>query len=169
MFWDIAAMVLAGFLLAGLVMPIKLFYKKTPKWLVPLMAGIGMMGYQVVSEYTWFANTSGRLPKNSIVVANIAKTSWFRPWSYIKPQVFQFVVLDTSQMMDIDGNIKQAQVYFFERRMPAQKLDALFDCQKGVQTYIFNNDLTKLNWQKLDYTSTALTHLCQTTKLEATL
>lgn len=161
MFWDIIAMVVAGFLFAGLAMPIKFFYKKTPKWLIPFMAGLGMMSYQVFSEYTWFSTTQSKLPKESVVVATVPKTTWFRPWSYVKPQIFQFVVLDTSQAVDIDGNIKQAQVYFFERRMPAQKLDALFDCQKGVQTYVFNNDLSKLNWQKLDYTDDALKLVCK--------
>lgn len=161
MFWDISAMIVSAFLFAGLAMPIKIFYKKTPKWFIPLMAGLGMMSYQVFSEYQWFDNTASKLPEGSVVVATVPKSTWFRPWSYIKPQVFQFVVLDTSKLVAIDEHTRQAQVYFFERRLPAQRLDALFDCQKGVQTYVINGDFTRLNWQKLDYTDKALGLICK--------
>lgn len=161
MFWDISAMIVAGFLFAGLAMPIKMFYKKTPKWFIPIMAGLGMMSYQVYSEYSWFADTSAKLPDGSQVVATVPSSTWFRPWSYIKPQIFQFVVLDTANVVAIDETTKQAQVYFFERRLPAQKLDVLFDCQKGEQTYVVNNDLSRLNWEKLPYTDKALALVCQ--------
>lgn len=161
MFWDIIAMVVAGFLFAGLAMPIKMFYKKSPKWLVPFMAGLGMMSYQVVSEYTWFGTTKAKLPEGSMVVATVPSTTWFRPWSYVKPQVFQFVVLDKANAKPFLDDIIKAEVYFFERRLPAQKLDTLFDCTSGLQTYVFNHDMTKLNWQKLDYTDEALKLVCQ--------
>lgn len=161
MFWDITAMIFAGFLFAGLAMPIKIFYKKTPKWFIPIMAGLGMMSYQVYSEYQWFGDTSAKLPDGSVVVASVPKTTWFRPWSYIKPQVFQFVVLDTANVVSLDETTKQAQVYFFERRLPAQKLDVLFDCQKGVQSYVMNRDFSRLNWQKLDYTDKAVGLVCR--------
>lgn len=161
MFWDISAMIVAAFLFAGLAMPIKIFYKKTPKWFIPFMAGLGMMSYQVFSEYTWFDNTKSKLPEGSVVVASVPTTTWFRPWSYIKPQIFQFVVLDTANVTAIDEKTKQAQVYFFERQLPAQKLDVLFDCQKDVQTYVVNNDLSRLNWEKLAYTDYALKLICK--------
>lgn len=119
------------------------------------------MSYQVFSEYTWFDNTKSKLPEGSMVVATVPSSTWFRPWSYVKPQIFQFVVLDTANVVAIDDNIKQAKVYFFERRLPAQKLDVLFDCQKGEQTYVMNGDLTRLNWQKLDYTDDALKMVCK--------
>ncbi len=161
MFWDITAMVFAGFLFAGLAMPIKIFYKKTPKWFIPVMAGLGMMSYQVYSEYSWYDDTVAKLPEGSVVVASVPKSVWFRPWSYIKPQIFQFVVLDGANVKVVNESIKQAQVYFFERRLPAQRLDVLFDCQQGVQTYMINQDLTRLNWQKLEYTDKALTMVCK--------
>lgn len=161
MFWDITAMIFAGFLFAGLAMPIKIFYKKTPKWFIPLMAGVGMMSYQVYSEYSWYGDTAAKLPEGSVVVADVPKSTWFRPWSYIKPQVFQFVVLDTANVASISDDIKQARLYFFERRLPAQELKVMFDCQKKLQTYVFNDDISRLNWQKLEYTDKAIALVCQ--------
>lgn len=155
MFWDIIAMVVAGFLFAGLAMPIKFFYKKTPKWLIPFMAGLGMMSYQVFSEYQWFANTSSKLPEGSVVVATVPKTTWFRPWSYIKPQIFQFVVLDTKKVVAIDDNIRQAQLYFFERWLPAQTLPVYINCTTGEQQL-------DGNWHKSEMSRALLDNACKT-------
>lgn len=125
------------------------------------MAGLGMMSYQVFSEYTWFSNMRDKLPEGSEVVATVPTSTWFRPWSYIKPQIFQFVVLDTANATPMVNDVVKAQVYFFERRLPAQKLDVLLDCQEKRQTYVINHDLTRLNWEKLSYTDEALKLVCK--------
>lgn len=165
MFWDITAMVFAGFLFAGLAMPVRIFYKKTPKWFIPTMAGLGMLSFQILSEYTWYPTTKSNLPDGSQVVATVPKTSWFRPWSYIKPNVFQFVVIDSKNTTPVSEHITQAQLYFFERRLPTQNLPVLFDCQNKLQAYTDSAnaselDVTKLDWQKLDYTDKAVGLVC---------
>lgn len=124
--WELLATIFAGFLLAGLVMPLKKFYKNTPKWLIPVAAGIGMLGFQVFSEYSWYHDTSKKLPEGSVVVASVPKSTWFRPWSYIVPQTLQFVVLDKTSIQG--DNPKTVHLYFFERRLPAQNLAIRVDC-----------------------------------------
>ena len=59
---------------AGIMMMIRLFIKKLPKWLVPAAAGLGMIGFQVYSEYTWFSHTRSLLPESAVVVAEVRKT-----------------------------------------------------------------------------------------------
>lgn len=128
MFWELIATIFAAFLMAGLVLPIRMFCKKAPKWLVPVAAGVGVLGFQIYHEYTWADNTIAKLPAESVVVAKVPKTSWFRPWSYAKPQVFQFVVLDKAGISTgADGN-KSATLYFFERRTATYPLGITVDC-----------------------------------------
>lgn len=129
MFWEIIATVISGFLLAGLVLPLRLIFKKLPKWIVPLAAGIGMMGFQVFSEYTWADDMIAKLPKDSVVVAKVPQSKWYSPWSYAYPQVLQFVVLDKSKISDITPTSKQATLYFFERRAAAHPMGITVDCQ----------------------------------------
>lgn len=126
--WELLATIFSGFLLAGLVMPIKMFYKKMPKWIVPISAGIGMLGFQILSEYTWYGDTIKKLPEASVVVASVPKSTWYRPWSYVAPQTLQFVVLDKSSI--VGDHQKAANLYFFERRMPAQTLPIKINCQE---------------------------------------
>lgn len=165
MFWEIIATILAGFVFAGLALSARLIFKKIPKWIIPAMAGLGMITYQIVTEYTWFSHTTSNLPEGSVVVASVPKTTFFRPWSYIKPQIFQFVVLDSTHIAPtkIDG-IYQARLYFFERRLPAQELLTVFDCYNARQAHIFNEqnpNLNQLDWQTLEYTPKALKVICQ--------
>lgn len=107
-----------------------MFYKKMPKWVIPVAAGLGMLSFQVLSEYTWYNETTKKLPEGSVVVASVPKTTWFRPWSYAYPQILQFVVLDTKNVKANADNpsLKTATLYFFERRMPAQSLAIEVDC-----------------------------------------
>lgn len=125
-FWELLATIFAGFLGAGLIMPVRMFYKKTPKWLVPVAGGLGMMGFQVLSEYQWYDHTVKKLPEGSVVVASVPKSTWFRPWSYAYPQILQFVVLDKNSIKQ--GEPATATLYFFERRQPAQALPIQVDC-----------------------------------------
>lgn len=130
MFWEILATIFSGFLLAGLVMPIRLFYKRAPKWIVPVAAGLGMIGFQVYTEYAWANDAIAKLPDQSVVVTKVEKSTWFRPWSYVKPQVFQFVVLDKGNTRTDFNNpaIKHSTLYFFGRRAAVHPLGISVDC-----------------------------------------
>lgn len=118
------------------------------------MAGLGMMSYQVFSEYQWFDNTQSKLPEGSVVVATVPKMTWFRPWSYIKPQIFQFVVLDKNSVKAIDDQQKQVLLYFFERQQKAQTLPATINCQTG------EHRLAGSDWHKNELTPSLLINAC---------
>lgn len=95
MFWNLVATVFAGLGAAGIALAIRsLTRKRAPKWLIPVFAGLGMMGYQIYIEYTWFDHMKSRLPAGTEVVSTQSATTWWRPWSYAFPQITSFTVLD---------------------------------------------------------------------------
>ncbi len=130
MFWEIIATAMVGVLVTGVILSIRLFYKKLPKWVIPAGAGLGMLIYQVYAEYSWAEHMMSRLPKETVVVASVPKTAWYRPWSYVKPQVLQFVALDKTSIVPVlnQADTKQATLYFFERREAAAPLGITVDC-----------------------------------------
>ena len=71
MIWEFVATLSAGIGAAGIMMMIRLFIKKLPKWLVPAAAGLGMIGFQVYSEYTWFSHTRSLLPESAVDRAHV--------------------------------------------------------------------------------------------------
>jgi len=58
MLFEFIATIAAGFGLAGIALVIthlsKLAGKKAPRWLIPLFGAIGIFGFQISQEYSWF-------------------------------------------------------------------------------------------------------------------
>ena len=93
MFWELIATILAGFMAAGVALSFRLLFKKLPRWIVPAAAGLGMLGFQIYSEYTWFEHTKSRLPDGVSVVATHADPAFYKPWSYFRAPILHFVQL----------------------------------------------------------------------------
>lgn len=117
MFWDLVATVFAGLGAAGIAYGIRgLTLKKAPKWIIPVFAGIGMMGYQIYIEYTWFGHMQSRLPAETEVVSTVEDKVFWRPWSYAAPQVTRFTVLDKTSISrsGAGDNVVQFVLYRFK-------------------------------------------------------
>lgn len=161
MIYEFIATITAGFACAGIALVIRhlmklLLKKTTPKWLTPLFAAIGIFAFQIHQEYHWFAQTKGSLPTEVTVVKTITQQSWYRPWSYIKPQIIRFMAMrdmatlasttntDTSNSTSANtstqpltnesktamhtDNIHLVYLYLFERRMSTKIIPQLVDC-----------------------------------------
>lgn len=67
MLYEFIATIAAGFGLAGIALIIthlsKLAGKRAPKWLIPLFAAIGIFGFQIQQEYSWFDQQVTQLPE----------------------------------------------------------------------------------------------------------
>lgn len=156
MFWELIATVLSGFMAAGVALSLRLLFKKLPRWIVPAAAGLGMMGFQVFSEYTWFEHTKSRLPEGVWVVATHAEPAFYKPWSYAKPPILKFVAVEGVKEPMV-GDIKKANLYFFERRMAAQHTQILVDCKHQLQSDF--SDAPK--WGKTPMTDDITKAVCQ--------
>ncbi len=128
MFWELIATLSAGFGAAGIALILRLLIKPLPKWVIPFFAGLGMLVFVVYSEYSWYRQTVLRLPDGVVVVASVPHTAFYKPWSYVRPQILQFVALDKNSIVTQDGSTKLANLYFFERRMKTQMLTIKVDC-----------------------------------------
>lgn len=134
MLYEFIATIAAGFGLAGIALIIthlsKLAGKKAPKWLIPLFAAIGILGFQVQQEYSWFNQQVAQLPKGFTVVKKVEESTWFRPWSYIKPQTLRFMAVDSDNARANADNkdIYLVNLYLFERRRSVQQIPQVIDC-----------------------------------------
>lgn len=157
MFWELIATFIAGLGVAGIILSIRAIFKKTPKWLVPAGAGLGMIGFGAYSEYEWYQHTTARLPAEVTVVTTYSEPAFYQPWSYFHAPIRRFIALDKNSVKDSEiPNIKQAQLYFMERRMPAQHLPILIDCANGLQSEFGNVK----NFGKMAYTDTLVKLAC---------
>lgn len=120
MLWTLLAIVVTGLGAAGIALLLrKLTRNRLPRWIVPLFGGLGMLGYQVFYEYSWFDHQQQRQPPESVVVASEAGQVFWRPWSFFMPMTTAFTVLDTKSVVrqTVDGNlIAEFVLYRFEKQ-----------------------------------------------------
>ncbi|MFL1406371.1 hypothetical protein ACJO2E_13620 [Marinobacter sp. M1N3S26] len=118
MFWNLVATIVCGFAAAGIAMGIRTATaRKAPRWLIPVFAGLGMMGYQIYMEYHWYDQMTARMPAESIVVATESQAEFWRPWSFFFPQINRITVLDESSVSRNPANTDTArfQLYHFRQ------------------------------------------------------
>ncbi|GAA0316026.1 hypothetical protein [Psychrobacter aestuarii] len=134
MIYEFIATMTAGFGLAGLALIIthlsKLAGKRTPKWLIPLFAAIGIFSFQIHQEYSWYDQQAAQLPKGVKVIKTVEDSTWFRPWSYIKPQTVRFMAVDSRRSASkTTPQLHLVNLYLFERRMSIQQIPQVIDCR----------------------------------------
>ncbi len=119
MIWKLLTALGVAFLAGGIAQYARLLTaKKLPKWIVPAAAGLGILGYQIYMEYSWFDRTQQQLPLGSLVT-EVRKTPVFwRPWTFIVPIETGFSVLEPEKTQIAYSNgdkITRFQLYSFEQ------------------------------------------------------
>lgn len=119
MIWHLVALVVSGLGAGGIGFLLRrLSLNKLPAWIVPALAGLGMLGYQINFEYSWAAHKQSQLPADSVVVDIDKERQVLRPWTYLFPLGVGLSVVDTAniQYAEQDGQrIAQFILYRFER------------------------------------------------------
>jgi len=105
MFWSFIATVFCGLGAAGIALGIcKATRSKAPKWIIPVFAGAGMLGFLIFNEYTWYDLKQSRLPEGAVVVDTQAAAIFWRPWTFVFPYVTSFSTVDTKNIDRDTGN-----------------------------------------------------------------
>ena len=134
MFIELIATVFAGIACAGIVLILNIMTgRRLPKWMMPVAAGLGMLGMTISNEYTWFDRTAARLPDGVSVALTVEERGWLRPWTQVWPYTKRFVAVDTGTMRTNENLSDQrlADLYFFGRWSPVNQAPVLFDCAEG--------------------------------------
>ena len=143
MIYEFIATITAGFGMAGIALIIrhltKFAGKQAPKWLIPIFAGIGMLGFQIHQEYNWQQQQIDRLPEQVKVVKTVEGQVWYRPWSYLKPQVIRFMAVEAGKpiaagITPATEDIRRSNIYLFERRMSTKIIPQLVNCSQPAIT-----------------------------------
>ena len=120
MFWTLVATVFCGLGAAGIALGIRAATRnKAPKWIIPVFAGAGMLGYLIYGEYIWFEHKQSRLPDEAVVVSTESKGIFWRPWSLAFPYVTAFSTVDMDSIARDTNNpeIIRFTLYRFEQKL----------------------------------------------------
>jgi len=121
MIWHLVAAICAALAGAGVALLLRnLSRNRLPKWIIPACAGLGMLGYTIHYEYTWFDTKQARLPEGSVVVSSEVGQMLWRPWTTLYPMPLAYTVLDAANAQIIDdagkGRAARFVLYRFEKQ-----------------------------------------------------
>lgn len=172
MFLELIATVFAGFAFAGIAMFLNIVTgRRLPKWVMPVAAGLGMIGMTISNEYTWFDRTAERLPEGVTIAMTVDEQSWSRPWTKVWPYTKRFVAVDTGTAQKNENLPEQrlADLYFFGRWSPVNQAPMLFDCMGARSALLidgaeFADDgtVTNADWQQMPTGDPILKLVCET-------
>jgi hypothetical protein len=136
---EILAAVTAAFAMAGFALLARMLTRqRLPTWIVPAAAGLGMIGYAIWSEYSWYPRSVAALPPGVAVLRAEASPSGLRPWTLVAPVTLRFVALDlrAGTQHPANAGLRMVPVYAFVRWQPVEDRAMVFDCAGGVQVVL---------------------------------
>lgn len=120
MLWHLIGAIFAGLGAAGIGLILRFISgKRLPRWIIPVCAGLGMLGYQIHYEYSWFSQKQGQLPESARVVSIEKGGAFWRPWTYAFPMTTAFSVVDRDNLVPRqveDHRLVEFILYRFERQ-----------------------------------------------------
>lgn len=136
---ELFAAVTAAFALAGIALLLrKLTGQRLPKWIVPVAAGLGMVGYTIWSEYSWYPRSVAALPPGVTVVSVDAQPSGMRPWTMVAPVKLRFLAMDlrAGAQHPVNADLRLVRLFAFARWQPVRDTAMVFDCAQGAQVLL---------------------------------
>jgi len=167
MTWHLLAVFIIGLCLGGISFFLrKLSRNRLPKWIIPISAGIGMLGYLAYYDYGWFEFKKSQLPPQAVVIDQASEKNFFKPWRYLVPAVSSFAILDgqvRSTLQDGELLIEYVRYEFindYNERLETQPY--VLNCTTGEQLTIPSknaNSAPKI--ERIQEDSPLFQHLCR--------
>lgn len=165
MVMELMATFCAGLGAAGLMMVIGLIWKGLPRWLIPAMGGLAMIGFTIWSEYSWGDRTADNLPEGVEVVETRADTYPWKPWTYAFPQVTRVLAVDTTnvQTKPEAPDVLLVDLYLFARWRATATIPQLIDCDTAARADVTDaalEDPQAATWQELGAADPLIDAVC---------
>lgn len=139
MFVFIFTTIVVGFACAGFIMlGFRLSGRKAPKYLIPLTAALGMFGYMIWDDYSWFDRISARLPGEVTISETFATSSAYKPWTLLKAPINRFTAFDQGKTIanPQDPAQKQITTVYLQKGHQAMATTRLIDCDTNQAGFI---------------------------------
>ncbi|WP_425093786.1 hypothetical protein [Tropicimonas sp. S265A] len=134
MFLELVATFSIGFGAAGLVLLLNwISGGRLPRAMLPISAGLAMIGFTIWSEYSWYPRTLAQLPDGVEVLVAHEQQAFYQPWSYVKPFVNRFLAVDMGRALRNENQPDQVIVPLvsMERWQFGSEVPVIVDCAES--------------------------------------
>ena len=152
MFFELIATFAAGIGVAGLVMVLNVFTGgRLPRSIIPVAAGLAMLGYTIWSEYSWAGRVTAELPEGLVVIHSAEEKKYWKPWTYLAPQTTRLMTLDTRSIRKNPDapDTQMVDLYLFARWSPTAIRLQLVNCEMQARSVVTDKSLADpaaANW-----------------------
>jgi hypothetical protein len=163
MFLELIATFIAGIAAAGVIMLInKITGNRLPRWIVPVVAGLAMLGMTISSEYSWYSRTKAGLPQGLAVAQTVENRAVYRPWTYVLPYTNRFVAVDqpATRTNTEDPALKLADLYFYGRWSTVQAVQVMVNCSTGQRADPMEGTTGAQIWHDVGYEDPIVFTVC---------
>jgi hypothetical protein len=170
MFIELIATLLAGLAGAGVVMLLnKVLGGRLPRWFAPVGAGLAMLATTISNEYSWFDRTKETMPEAFQIAETVENKTFYRPWTYAFPYVHRYVAVDEASVRTHANHpgLKLADIYFFGRWSPVNRLPILADCPQMRRAALADGidfdqsgTIGGVDWVQVDSSDALVATLC---------
>lgn len=124
-----------GVLAACVAFIVRRLYGVNARFLIPLSAGAGMLGFTIWNDYTWFGRNVSGLPDAVQVTRAIENSTAIQPWTLLAPVItrYQAVNLASVARNAAAPDVARATVYLVARFQPTFETVQVFDCARGLR------------------------------------
>lgn len=136
---ELVAAIVAAVAMAGIALSLqKLARGRLPKWIVPVFAGAGLLGFAIYSEYDWYGRQLRELPEGVVVAWTASDPTPMRPWTFLFPYTSRFGAVDRRAIVahPTAPSLVMARVYAFGRWQPVRDGMMVFDCAANRQVAV---------------------------------
>lgn len=156
---------LATFILAlgaaGIVILLNryVFRGRLPRWTMPVVVAITIVGFQIFEEYTWYPRIKTQINSDYVVMQEIRPKQFWRPWSYIAPTVTNVTVVNKANMRALDEHPEYniGMMTSLSYLGASSDYPFLFDCNQ-LRFGPYRKDIENVEWANLD--SDASSEIC---------
>lgn len=133
MLFELIAVISAGFVGGGAALIARRILKRLPRAAIPVAAGAAMLIVAITLEYSWFDRTREALPDSAVVALTHENRAPWRPWTYVRPYVDRFIVVDgaSTRTNEAAPGQRMVDLVVFARWNAPTRVRAVFDCRDG--------------------------------------
>lgn len=131
MFLELIATFVIGFGVAGVILIVNAMTgRRLPGAVLPVGAGLAMIGFTIWSEYNWYPRTLAQLPEGIEIISTNESQAVYRPWTYLTPFVDRFAAVDKARIRRNENVPDQVMVpvVFMGRWAPGAEIPVVVDC-----------------------------------------